>query len=121
LFIQAYSLPWSFRQREKLLRAPRKRSLRANPEDLPPPPAEAYPVRCINETSVRNVWTCRLPHIATKPHPYWPFAKIVEHTFQSLLTLAMPQIRPRECLWQKVLWKEDQLVSYETLVVQPTS
>jgi len=32
---------WNFRHREKLLRDPRKKSLRANPEDLPPPPAEA--------------------------------------------------------------------------------
>jgi len=33
--------PWNFRHREKLLRDPRKSSLRANPEDLPPPPVGA--------------------------------------------------------------------------------
>jgi len=44
--------PWNFRHREKLLRDPRKRSLRANPEVSLPPPAWAWSVRSIIETPV---------------------------------------------------------------------
>ena len=44
--------PWSFRCREKLLRDPRRRLLRVNPEVPLPPPAWVWSVGSIRETPV---------------------------------------------------------------------
>jgi len=65
--------PWNFRHREKFLRDPRKRSLRANPEAPLPPPAREWSVRSIIQTPASILAVCQdcgthLPVIADACH-----------------------------------------------------